>query len=84
MRGAPVAQSVKRWPTDPAVPNSSPARDEIFSTVNEVPLHTAFHYFHYHRPDTTEMLFKKDVKPQVIYPSYPEDGKLQQTLISSS
>ena len=42
--GAPVAQWVKRWPTDLAVPSSMPARGRIFSTVNGVPLHTAFHY----------------------------------------
>ena len=42
--GAPVAEWVKRWPTDLAVPSSSPARGEIFSTVNGIPLHTAFHY----------------------------------------
>ena len=30
-RGAPIAQLVKRWPTDLAVPGSSPARGEIFS-----------------------------------------------------
>ena len=32
------------WPTDLAVPGSIPAQKEIFSTVNWVPLHTAFHY----------------------------------------
>ena len=42
--GAPVAQWVKRWPTDLAIPSSSPARGEIISTVNEVPLQAAFHY----------------------------------------
>ena len=42
--GASVAQWVKRWPTDLAVPSSIPTRGEIFSTVNRVPLHTAFHY----------------------------------------
>ena len=42
--GAPVAQLVKRWPTDLAVPSSIPARGKIFSTVNGAPLHTAFHY----------------------------------------
>ena len=42
--GTPVAQWVKRWPTDLVVPSSSPARGEIFPTVNGVPLHTAFHY----------------------------------------
>ena len=35
---------VKRLPTDLAVASSSLARGEIFSTVNGVPLHTAFHY----------------------------------------
>ena len=42
--GAPLAQWVKRWPRDPAVSRSIPTRGEIFSTVNGVPLHTAFHY----------------------------------------
>ena len=42
--GAPVAQWVKRWPTDLAVLSLIPARGKIFSTVNEIPLHTAFHY----------------------------------------
>ena len=42
--GAPVARWVKRWPTGLAVPGLSPARGEIFSDVNGVPLHTAFHY----------------------------------------
>ena len=40
----PVAQWVKFWPADLVAPGLSPARCEIFSTVNEVPLHTAFHY----------------------------------------
>ena len=43
--GAPVAQWVKRWPTDLAVPGSILARGEIFPSVNGVPLHTAFHYY---------------------------------------
>ena len=42
--GAPVAQWVKRLPTDLAVPGSSTARGEIFSTINCDPFHTAFHY----------------------------------------
>ena len=42
--GDPVAQWVKRRPTDLVVPCSSPAQGEIFSTVNGVPLRTAFHY----------------------------------------
>ena len=40
-RGAPVAQWIERWFTVLAVPDSSPTRDEIISTVNGVPLHTA-------------------------------------------
>ena len=44
VRGTPVAQLVKRWPTVLAVPSSSPARGEIFSTANKVSLHTAFHF----------------------------------------
>ena len=39
--GAPVAQWFKCWPTDLAVPSSSLARGEIFSTVNGVIIHTA-------------------------------------------
>ena len=42
--GVPLAQWVKRWPTDPAVPSSSPAQGEIGSTINGVPFHTTFHY----------------------------------------
>ena len=42
--GAPVAQWVKRWSTDLAVPSSISTRGEILSTVNGVPLHTAFHF----------------------------------------
>ena len=48
MLGAPVAQWVKRWPTDTAYwssgPSSIPARGKIFSTVNGALLDTAFHY----------------------------------------
>ena len=41
--GAPVAQWVKRWPTDLVVASSSPAQGEAFSSVSRVPLHKAFH-----------------------------------------
>ena len=41
--GALVAQWVKHWATDLAVLGLSPAEGEIFSTINWVPLHTAFH-----------------------------------------
>ena len=39
-----VAQWLKHWPTDLAVPGTSSTPDKIFSTVNGVPMHTAFHY----------------------------------------
>ena len=42
--GAKEAQWVKRWPSDLAVLGLSPAPSEIFSTINRVPLPTAFHY----------------------------------------
>ena len=42
--GALVAQWVKHWPSDLAVPSASPTRGEIFSTIKVVPLHTTFHY----------------------------------------
>ena len=51
--GAPVAQWVKRWPTDLAVPSSSPARGEIFSTAHSLSLSSV------HRPDITETLLKR-------------------------
>ena len=44
VQGAPVAQWVKRWPTDLAVVSSSLPEARIFSIVNGVPFHTAFHY----------------------------------------
>ena len=42
--GALVAQWGKGWPTDLAVPSSSPAQGKIFQTVKRVPLHTVFHF----------------------------------------
>ena len=41
--GASIIQWAKRWPSDLTVASSSPARGEIFSAVNGVPLHTSFH-----------------------------------------
>ena len=69
-QGASVAQWVMRWLTDLAVLSSSPARGEVFSTVNAVPFYTAFHYQPPHRPDMTINTVEKDVKSQVIHPSY--------------
>ena len=59
LKRAPLAQLVKRWPADLAVPSSIPARGEIFSTVNGVQLHTAFSLSSAHRPDMTEILLRK-------------------------
>ena len=53
-----MAQWVKRWPADLAVPSSSLAQGEIYSNVNRVPLHTTFHY-HPDRPDMTDVLLKR-------------------------
>ena len=55
---APVTQWAKRRPTDPAVTSSCPARGEIFSIVNGVQVHTAFHYRPAHCPDVTENCWK--------------------------
>ena len=41
--GSPVAQWVKSWPADLVIPSLSPAPGEIFSNVDKIPLHTAFH-----------------------------------------
>ena len=56
--GAPVAQCVKCWPTDLAVLSSIPARGEIFSLVNGVPVHS-LSLSTSHRPDMTEILLKR-------------------------
>ena len=57
--GATVPQWVKRWPFDLVVPFWCPAGGKIFSTVNRVPLHTAFDLSSSHRPDMTEILLKR-------------------------
>ena len=56
--GAPVAQWVKRWPADLAVPSSRPALGEIFSSVNvfhctQHSLSTPYH------PNMTEIPLKR-------------------------
>ena len=43
-RATGTAQWFKRRPADLVVPSLSSAGGEIFSAVNRVPLHTAFHY----------------------------------------
>ena len=64
--GALVAQWVKCGPADLAVPSSSPAGSEIFSTVNRVPLPTAFHY---HLPIVLIMTEKDVNRKSSIHPS---------------
>ena len=71
----PLAKWVKRWPTDLATPSSSPAQGEIFSTLNKVPFHTAFHYLH-----MTEKLLK-GLKSQVLHASIVKDSSSLITLI---
>ena len=75
--GAPVAQWVKRWPTDLAVPSSIPTRGEKKtkekkknllnrkrgSIAHSLSLSTS------HRPDMTEILLKRSS----IYPSFTAD-----------
>ena len=55
MHGAPVAQWVKRWSTDLAVPSSSPARGDRKrgSIANSLSLSSA------HRSDMTAILLKR-------------------------
>ena len=55
---APVAQWVKRWSTDLAVPSLSPARGEIFSTVNGKSISNSLLLASSHRPDMTNILLK--------------------------
>ena len=73
-----MAQWVKRWATDLAVPSSIPARGRLFSTVNGVPLHTASH-----RPDMSEILLKRtqNCKPS-IHPSDLSDETLNRGPVS--
>ena len=56
----PLRYKIKRWPAGPAVPSSSLARGEIFSTVNRFLSNTAFllSLSTSHRPDMTEILFQ--------------------------
>ena len=56
---APVAQWVKPWPTDLAVPSSIPARGEPFSTVNGGSTAHSLSLSSGHRPDMTEILLKR-------------------------
>ena len=60
---APVAQWLKRWPTDLAVPSSSPARCEIFCTQPFIIIHILSWY------DCNTI--EKDVKSQITHPSVP-------------
>ena len=57
LKGSPVAQWVKRWPTDLAVPGWSLARGGFFSTVTGSIAHRLSLSFA-HRPDMTKILLK--------------------------
>ena len=57
--GAPVAQWVKRWPTDLAVVISSPAKGEdLFNCKRSFVAHS-LSLSSAHRPDMTEILLKR-------------------------
>ena len=55
----PIAQWVKRWPTDLAVPNSSHAQSKIFSTVKQGSVAHSLSLSSAHHPDMTEILWKR-------------------------
>ena len=57
--GTPIAQWVKRWPTDLAVPSSSPAQGEIVSTIIRGSIAQSLSLSSAHRPDMTEILLKR-------------------------
>ena len=57
--GAPVAQWVKRWPTDLAVVSSSPARGEDLFNRKRSSIAHSLSLSSAHRPDMTEILLKR-------------------------
>ena len=69
--GAPIAQWVKRWPVDQAVSGKCPAWGGNSPSVNEVPLHAAFHYYSAIVLIGLKWCVEKDVRSQVIHPSWP-------------
>ena len=56
---APVAQWVKRWPTDLAVVSSSPARGEDLFNRKRGSIAHSLSLSSAHRPDMTEILLKR-------------------------
>ena len=58
-QGAPVAQWVKRWPTDLAVPGSIPALGEKLSNCKWDSLAHSLSLSSYHCTDITEILLKR-------------------------
>ena len=56
---APAAQWVKRWPTDLAVPSSSPARGEDLFDHKRGSIAHSLSLSPTHRPDMTEILLKR-------------------------
>ena len=57
--GASIAQWVKCWPTDLAVPSSSPSQGEIFSTVKRGSIAYSLSLLPAHRLDMTKILMKR-------------------------
>ena len=57
--GAPVAQWVKRWPADLAVPRSIPALGENLPSCKRSSVAHSLSLLSYHRPDITEILLKR-------------------------
>ena len=59
LAGAPVAQWVKRWPTDLAVVSYSPARGEDLFNRKQGSIAHSLSLSSAHRPDMTEILLKR-------------------------
>ena len=58
-RGAPVAQQVKHWPANLAVPGSRPAEGGNLSNRGQRSIPHSLSLSPSHRPDMTEILLKR-------------------------
>lgn len=68
--GAPVAQWLKRWPTDLAVPGSSPARGGSNSNRNQGSIAHSHSFLSAYRPDINEILLKRrQISKSSVHPS---------------
>ena len=61
-RGTPIAQWVKRWPTDLAVPGSVLPKAEIFYNRKRSSIAHSLSLSSVHRPDMTKTLLKRTDK----------------------